>query len=139
MLRLRLTTFLVVGIGLLSGSAMLAQGQERPDLSDRIERAIMRGDADALEKLFGRRVELSLLGSRKSYSRAQAKFVLEDLFSNWNPVQYRILSESRNRQSWFLESQIDMRRRSVKYRVFCRMRRVEGRWVIKELWFTEKR
>ncbi len=116
-----------------------ASAQDGPDLGELVELAIKHGDAHTLEKLFGNRVELSVLGSRKSYSRAQAKYVLEELFSNWNVQSYRRLSESRNRRSWFIESQVEMQRSSAQFRVFCRMRNTGGRWLIKELWITEKR
>ncbi len=102
-------------------------------LLERIGVAMEAGDVSRLLGQTADRVEISLFGERRRYSRAQALYVMQDFFKGYAPERFTYDERSQSGQGWFAEGRLHYRRSEQPLRVYIRLQQRGGRWELREL------
>lgn len=84
--------------------------------------SIAEGDEESLLEFVGQRVELALLGQRRRYTRAQAKYVLDDFFRRFPPESFSVDHSLSQQDEWWLTGRYVVRFNAEQMRVYLRFR-----------------
>lgn len=121
---------------LLGGVAAPSAAQDStaaPDALVRLQAAFVAGDADALLGGAAERVEITLLGQSRLYSRAQAMYVMRDFFREYVPEQLLLVSENQAEGSWIADAQYRYRGAERALQVYLRLRHHADGWELREI------
>ena len=89
---------------------------------DELIYSLAHGDEEALLAFAGQRVELALLGQRRRYTRAQAKYVLDDFFRRYPPETFAVDHSLSQQNEWWLVGRYVVRFNAERMRVYLRFR-----------------
>lgn len=104
-----------------------------------IERAFRTGDAQALLEDAAERIEIMFFGQGMLYSRAQARYVMQDFFRQYPPVQFRMQHASTTGGSWFGTGTYAYERGERPLQVYVRLKRQgRDRWEVREIRIEER-
>ena len=81
---------------LVSGTIFTANAQA--DVIKNVRTAIKAGSSKELVKYMNNTVELTFDGSKSSYSRTQAEFVLRDFFKKYPPKDFQYIHQGASRE-----------------------------------------
>lgn len=68
------------------------------DVISNVRTAMKTGSSKELTKYFNEMVELNINGSKSSYSKTQAEFVLRDFFKNNPPVDFQYVHQGASKE-----------------------------------------
>jgi hypothetical protein len=100
---------------------------------ERIAEAFRDGDAERLLTPAAERIEASILGMQTYYSRAQALFVLQDFFKNFEPRKFAFGDVSRAEDDFFATGQYWYGQAERPLQVYVRLTRRDDAWVLQEI------
>lgn len=106
----------VLLVGVLPSSA-----QDTLDV-DALIYSIAEGDEETLLGFVGQRVELALLGQRRRYTRAQAKYVMDGFFRLYPPESFAVDHSLSQQDEWWLTGRYVVRFNAEQMRVYLRFR-----------------
>ncbi len=102
-----------------------------------LSRIIKTGNAKDLVQQFSRTVELNIDGREASYSKAQAEAVLKDFFSKSPPQMFAINHQGASK-SGSPYAIGEYKNALGKYRVWIRLKQVNGRNLVYEMSFIKE-
>lgn len=130
---------LLVPVALLAVAAcMLAipqptRAQQSRAILDEVDRALLRGDAQALAETAGDRMEVSLFGSSTQYSRGQAQYVLRDFFQQYPPRRLSWVDMALEEGDRFATGRYWVEGSQQPLRVYIRLQASDSVWALREL------
>ena len=117
--------------------ASLAHAQPATDslqaVVEDIRAAIDRGDVETLVGYVGERMEVGLFGAARLYSHGQAEHVLERFFREYPPGRLVLGEAVETSLAWFAAGQYYRSDGRSPLRVYLRLRRVSGGWLLREM------
>lgn len=84
--------------------------------------SLAEGDEETLLAFAGERIELALLGQRRRYTLAQAKYVLKDFFRRYPPEAFVVGHSLSQQDEWWLTGDYLIRYNGERMRVYLRFR-----------------
>lgn len=102
------------------------------DLLDRLEKAISDGDVDAVMRMAGSRIDVSILDHGKNYSKSQAEFVLAQFFSSHPSTAFRFTASSTTGNGQFVEGLYYSTESRRPLNVYLRLKKKGERWELRE-------
>jgi len=103
---------------------------------EQISKIIKSGNAKDLVQQFSTTVELNLDGEEASYSKAQAEAVLKDFFNKFPPEAFKVNHQGSSKSG--LPYAIgEYKNSSGSYRVWIRMKEVDGKNLVNEMSFIK--
>ncbi len=87
-----------------------------------VQRAISKGDVQALSKYTGTYTEISILGATTMYSRAQTAYILKAFFRDHPPAQFTFQHRLQVGKDWYVHGRYWDRGRQTPYRLEMNMR-----------------
>lgn len=102
---------------------------------DPVVNALKSGNADELAKYFDSSVEITLPEKSNSYSKSQAKAVLQDFFKSIHIKNFEVIHQSENANSMYCIGNLITD--SVSYRTTIFMKQKGEQQLIQELRFEE--
>lgn len=125
-----LPAILLFTIGLTVGSA---SGQETVDeVMNKLEAAIAEGKVDPIIRLAGSRLDVSILGEGRNYSRSQAEFVLAQFFSTHRASSFRFTASSEAGKGKFVEGLYYSHESRRPFRIYVRLSKKGDDWELRE-------
>lgn len=106
------------------------------DVGNDIAESIKKGDAAGLAKWFGSTVELSVLGKKGSYSKAQAELLVKDFFELYPPESFAVTSEG-NSAAYSLYTIGSYESNGKKFKTYFLIRKVDEEYKLHILKFEE--
>jgi len=100
--------------------------------------AISRGDLPVLLDHAADRVEIALFGESKRYSKAQARYVLQDFFNTYRPRRFVFRDHSQTDRGWFAEGEFWYGRADRPLRLYVLLRLRDHRWELREIIIEER-
>ena len=88
-MKFSLTIALLVFLSLLGWSTV--HGQSAREVIDEVGESFIDGSVERLVKYFDERVEITLMGRRQEYSKAQAQYVMTQFFQDYPSGSFGIL------------------------------------------------
>ncbi len=82
-----------------------------------VQRAISKGDAQAISRFTGSYTEVSILGATTRYSRAQTAYILKAFFRDHPPGRFSFEHKLRVGNDWYIRGQYKNRGRQSPYRM----------------------
>lgn len=99
-----------------------------------VEKALADGKAEALTEHFAERIELTVPGSSKLYSRAQATYVLAELVRRLPPGRVALQAPSASSGQWLAQGTYLAADATDALRLYVRLRAdASGTWFVREL------
>lgn len=127
---------------LLLGLASPATAQDTtgtaPNALEHLQAAFVAGDADALLEGAADRVEITLLGQSRLYSRAQAMYVMRDFFREYAPERFVLVSENQAEGSWIADAQYGYRGAEQILQIYLRLRQLADGWELREIRIAQR-
>jgi hypothetical protein len=119
---------------LLAGFSFSAFAQNEVLTNARI--ALKNGSAKELAKYFSDMVELNLDGTKATYSRTQAEFVLKDFFKKYPPLSFEYIHQGSSKEG--LKYAIGKYSyNGGQFRVYILIKKINGVYVIDTLEFNK--
>jgi len=112
--------------------------QQTSDVLDRISEIIRTEDARALTEWASNPVEIAVFGPSKTYSVAQATFVLEKFFDSVDILSFSVEEYTRSERGLFVEGSIEAHDSQYPLRVYLRMQQSVDGWILREVIFERK-
>ncbi len=107
------------------------------DLFAPIRDAIKAGSAKEAVKSFNQSLDINLEGEIKTYSKAQAEFVLRDFFKKHSPTDFTIVHTGSSKGG--LQYAIgNMKSNNETYSVLIRVKQVENVYLVHEISFVKE-
>ena len=131
---------LSLSVLLLVAIPSVATAQDSAEqLMDRIELAVRDADVDGIISAAAGRIDVSIFGEGKNYSRAQAEFVLSEFFGSHNPTSFRFTATSKTTNGRFAEGLFYSAESRRPFRVYVRLQRRSGNWEVREFVVEQRR
>jgi hypothetical protein len=103
-----------------------------------ITRAINSGDADALGRHFGPKVEISIFDEGNEYNKAAAIETVRKFFSKNNPLSFVQVHQGKSKGSAAHYCIGNMETKDATFRVYIYLEKMGDNFKIKELRFDEE-
>lgn len=113
---------------LLSGLGQEQASAQNFSEIDRIQTAVVAGDAEGVLSGAEDRVDIALLGQGRLYKRAQAIFVMKAFFRSYPPKSFTIRNEEREAANWFATGRYTNRYDGKEFSVYLRLRLRSSSW-----------
>ena len=126
----------IILIFLLVSSDVSSSFAQEADF-DQLVKIVRSGNAKELVKKFASSVELNIDGEEATYSRSQAEAVLKDFFDKNQPTFFEV-SHRGESKSGLPYAIGELRSRSVTFRVWIRLAKSSGKYVVSEMSFIEE-
>ncbi|MFK7845082.1 MAG: DUF4783 domain-containing protein [Rhodothermales bacterium] len=113
-------TCLVGALVWLSAPVKLAHAHLQTDPGEtiaKVQRAISKGDAQAISRFTSSYTEVSILGATTMYSRAQTAYILKAFFRDHPPARFSFQHKLRVGSDWYIRGQYQNRGRESPYRM----------------------
>ena len=105
----------------------------RPGVLTDLTHAIAAGDAASVLSFAGSRLDIGIFGTRRTYSRSQASFVLKRFFSENPPEAVELERATGTADGWYASVRYRAGRQTKPIRMYMRLRRERGAWRLREL------
>lgn len=107
--------------------------QEAPDALNALVKAFEDGDAESVMRHSGQRLDVSLFGMSKLFSRSQAGYVLRDFFKEHRPERLHVTDTSGSAGNWFAAGRYWYGGGDAPLAVYFRLRFGEDEWELREV------
>ncbi|NND70752.1 MAG: DUF4783 domain-containing protein [Rhodothermales bacterium] len=125
---------------IMAAAPATVSGQKSADeLMDRIEQAVRDGDVDGIIAVSARRIDVSIFGEGKNYSKAQAEFVLDEFFGTHSPTSFRFTASSKTTNGRFAEGLLSSVASRKPLRVYVRLQKRADMWEVREFLVERQR
>lgn len=123
----------LIVFNLLLTGFMLAQD----DILVQVRDAIKTGSSREMVKLLNESVDMTIEGKMKSYSKAQAEFILRDFFKKNPPSSFNIIHKGASKAG--LPYAIgEYKSNNNTFRVWIRITKANGKYLVNEVSFIKE-
>lgn len=116
----------------LTSAAVLAQPRTSSPLGG-LEWAFSHADVDSIASLSASRIEISVLGKSRLYSRTQSRYVLKEFFDQYPPVRVSFSDPSTTEKGIFAAGTYRFASNREPLRLYVRLRRDGSSWALREI------
>ena len=116
----------------------VGRAQQQEDVLDQVVGIIKAGNARELARFFQKEIDLNLNGDENTYSRARAEAVLKTFFDENPPVSFEINHQGASR-SGARYGIGNYKNKTGTYRVWIKLKEVNGRSLIAEMSFIKEK
>ena len=117
----KLTIWCILVLLLLPLWSPPALAQDSLDV-DALINSITEGDEEVLLAFAEQRIELALLGQRRRYTIAQAKYVLRDFYNRYPPDAFTVNHSLSQQDEWWLTGSYSISYTGEQMRVYLRFK-----------------
>lgn len=124
----------ILALVALATPPLRAQTADPPGVAGLLE-AVEEGRAEDILAFAGDRLEIGLFAATRTYSRSQARFVLESFFRENPPASVTLERSAGTDVGWFASARVAVVRAEQPLRLYIRLRRQGDRWLLREIAF----
>lgn len=118
---------------LLFGFATISSAQSVDEVRDRLVGAIQKGQADPLQPLLNKTVDLALPGTEANKSAAQTVVLLKEFFMNYPVKDFTLLHSGQSENAYYVMGQYTSTKGTFDTNLF--IRNVGGNFLVDQVRF----